>query len=172
MTPEVTLIISLGLIMVFSPFIAKLLHIPTTPLEIVFGSIAGYFHLLPHNVEIFELVAEFGFLYLMFIAGTEVNVRKIIKTEPVILQKGLTYLLLLYFLSFAFAEYFHFSNIFILIMPLISIGLVATLAKEFGNDMEWIKLSFIIGSIGEVLSIVLLTVSSAVIEFGFNYKLV
>lgn len=168
MTPEITLILTLSTIVVFSPFIARVLRIPTTPVEIVFGAIATYFHVLPHDVKLFEILAEFGFLFLMFIAGTEVNMRAIFRTEKIVLQKGVIYLILLYILSFAFARYLDLSNIFILIMPLISVGLVATLAKEFGNDMDWIKLSFIIGSIGELISITLLTISSAVIKFGFS----
>ena len=171
MTPEVQLIITLSLIIAFSPFIAKLMRIPTTPVEIILGSIAAYFHLISSKIHLFETLAEFGFLYLMFIAGTEVNIRNIIHTDKKILKKGIFYLLILYFLSFAFAKYLDFSDVFILIMPLISVGLIASLAKEFGNDMPWIQLSFIIGSIGELMSILLLTIASAVIEFGVGFEL-
>lgn len=171
MTPEVQLIITLSLIIAFSPFIAKLIRIPTTPVEIILGSIASYFHFISSEIHLFETLAEFGFLYLMFIAGTEVNIRNIIHTDKKILKKGIIYLFILYFLSFAFAKYLDFSDVFILIMPLISVGLIASLAKEFGNDMLWIQLSFIIGSIGELMSILLLTIASAVIEFGIGFEL-
>jgi Kef-type K+ transport system membrane component KefB len=171
MLPEVQLIITLSLIIAFSPFIARISRIPTTPVEIILGSIAAYFHLISSHIELFEIIAEFGFLYLMFIAGTEVNIKSIIHTDKKILKRGIFYLIILYLLSFLFAHYLDFSKIFILIMPLISVGLVATLAKEFGNDMLWIQLSFIIGTIGEVMSIVLLTVAAAVIEFGVGFEL-
>lgn len=171
MPAQVQLIITLSLIIAFSPFIARLIRIPTTPVEIILGSIAAYFHFISSHMPMFETLAEFGFLYLMFIAGTEVSIKNIIHTDKKTLKKGIVYLLILYALSFAFAYYLDYSNIFILIMPLISVGLVATLAKEFGNDMLWIQLSFIIGSIGEVMSIVLLTVAAAVIEFGIGLEL-
>jgi len=171
MTAEVQLIITLSLIIAFSPFIAKLIRIPTTPVEIILGSIAAYFHLISSHVALFETLAEFGFLYLMFIAGTEVNIKKIIHTDKKILKKGMFYLLILYILSFVFAKYLDFSDVFILIMPLISVGLIASLAKEFGNDMLWIQLSFSIGSIGELMSILLLTIASAAIEFGVGFEL-
>ena len=171
MTPEVQLIITLSLIIAFSPFIAKLIRIPTTPVEIILGSIAAYFHFISSEVALFETLAEFGFLYLMFIAGTEVNIKNILNTDKKILKKGIFYLLILYFLSFVFAKYLDYSDVFILIMPLISVGLIASLAKEFGNDMPWIQLSFIIGSIGELMSILLLTIASAVIEFGIGFEL-
>lgn len=171
MTQEVQLIITLSLIIAFSPFIAKVIRIPTTPVEIILGSIAAYFHFISSEIHLFETLAEFGFLYLMFIAGTEVNIRNIIHTDKKILKKGIIYLVTLYVLSFFFAKYLDFSDVFILIMPLISVGLIASLAKEFGNDMPWIQLSFIIGSIGELMSILLLTIASAVIEFGVGFEL-
>ncbi len=171
MTSEVQLILTLSLIIIISPFIAKIFRIPTTPVEIILGSIASYFHFISAEIHLFEAIAEFGFLYLMFIAGTEVDMKKILNADPRILQKAFLYLLFLYFFAFLFAEYFNFSDIFILILPLISIGLVASLAKEFGNDMPWIQMSFIIGSIGEVVSIVLLTVASAAIQFGIGFEL-
>lgn len=171
MTPEVKLILIVAIIMVVSPFLARMLRIPTTPIEIVLGALAGYYSLISHEVALFKSVAEFGFLYLMFLAGSEVNFRKLFRADVGIIQKSFLYIAILYVLSFIFAKSLDLSNIFILIFPLISIGLVASLAKEFGKDMTWIKLSFIVGSIGEVVSIGLLTVSGAVIKFGFNYKL-
>lgn len=171
MTSEITLIITLSFIIALSPFVAKLLRIPTTPVEIILGSITAYYHLISSHNLLFEQVAEFGFIYLMFIAGTEVNLRNIFSAERILLKKGMLYILLLYLFSFLFAKYLELSNIFILIMPLISIGLVATLAKEFGKDLDWIKLSFTIGSLGEVISIILLTISSATIEFGIGLEL-
>jgi len=38
---EVILIITLSLIVMFSPFIAKALRVPTTPIEIIAGAILG-----------------------------------------------------------------------------------------------------------------------------------
>ena len=163
MTSDITLVITLSVIIALSPFVAKVLRIPTTPVEIILGSFAAYYHFISSHNQLFELVAEFGFIYLMFIAGTEVNIRKIFAADTKLLKKGVLYIGLLYLFSFIFATYLELSNIFILIMPLISIGLVATLAKEFGKELDWIKLSFIIGSMGEVISIILLTISSATI---------
>jgi Kef-type K+ transport system membrane component KefB len=75
MSDNIVLIISVSLIIIFSPFFAKVLKLPTTPIEIVLGSIFGYIGFL-HEEELFHVVAELGFLYLMFIAGTEINLKK------------------------------------------------------------------------------------------------
>jgi Kef-type K+ transport system membrane component KefB len=69
LSANITLIVSVALIVLLSPFFAKLLRLPTTPIEIVLGSVLGYFGLI-HDEEIFHVLSEFGFLYLMFIAGT------------------------------------------------------------------------------------------------------
>lgn len=168
MHENITLIISLALILIFSPFLAKILRIPTTPIEIILGALLGYFGFLHHN-ELFEISAEIGFLYLMFIAGTEVNVKKMLKTPSEMIKKIALYLLLLYIFSISFTLYFDLGKTFALLLPLISVGLVATLSKEYGK-MSWIELSMSVGTVGEVVSIAVLTLTSAGLEHGLSIK--
>jgi len=169
MTDTIILIITISLIIIFSPFFAKILRLPTTPIEIVLGSLLGYIGFL-HDEHLFDLVAEFGFLYLMFIAGTEINLKNVLKTPAYIMKKAAIYLVLLYTFSIAFSIQFALGNIFIVLLPLISVGLVASLAKEYGKAF-WITLSMTVGGIGEVASIVILTISSAALKFGFGLGL-
>lgn len=166
MSSDISIIIVISIIIFISPLISKKTHIPTVPIEIALGSVAASFYLLPHNY-IFELVAELGFLYLMFLAGLEVDIRKLFKVPKEILTKGSAYVILLYVFSTAIALYFDLGKIFIVIMPLISIGLLAALKKEYG-DQPWIELSITVGLIGEIVSIVLLTIVSAKMEFGIT----
>ena len=166
MSSDISIIIVISIIIFISPLISKKTHIPTVPIEIVLGSVAASFYLLPHNY-IFELVAELGFLYLMFLAGLEVDIRKLFKVPKEILAKGSAYVILLYVFSTAIALYFDLGKIFIVIMPLISIGLLAALKKEYG-DQPWIETSITVGLIGEIVSIVLLTIVSAKMEFGIT----
>ena len=133
------------------------------------GTLAGAAGLL-HHIALFELVAEFGFLYLMFLAGLEVDLKKILSIDRKILKRGVLYILLLYLLSFAISKYFLFSNVFIAIFPLISVGLIAALKKEYGKNIKWLNLSLVIGSLGEVVSIGVLTILSAGLEFGYGTK--
>ena len=163
------LIVTISLIIMFSPFIAKSVKLPTTPIEIILGSLLGYVGFL-HDEHLFNLVAELGFLYLMFIAGTEINLKNFLKTPLQIIKKVALYLLLLYLFSIAFAMQSHLGKIFIVLLPLVSVGLVASLAKEYGK-VEWIKLSMTSGSIGEVVSIVILTITSAALESGVGLGL-
>lgn len=170
MNDNISLLLTLSAIITFSPFIARIFRVPTTPIEIVLGSLLAYAGLIHHH-EFFELVAEFGFLYLMFIAGTEINLKKIFKIDPDVLNRALIYLSLLYFLSFVFSLYFKLSNVFIVILPLISVGLIATLKKEYGKDTTWLSLAMIVGAVGEIVSIAVLTVSSEAFVSGMSLDL-
>jgi len=170
MNDNVLLITTISLIIIISPFIAKLLRVPITPIEIILGSIFGYVGFI-HSQDLFDVVAEFGFLYLMFIAGTEINLKHVLKIPAILVQRIMLYLMLLYVFSLSFVLYLNLSNIFIVLLPLISVGLVATLSKEYGKK-EWIKLSMTAGGIGEVVSIGLLTITSSALVSGFGMDLV
>lgn len=166
MSDNVVLIITISLIIIFTPFFAKLLKLPTTPIEIILGSILGYIGFL-HNEHLFDIVAELGFLYLMFIAGTEINLKKVIKTPANLMKKVIFYLIILYTFSILISLYLDLGKIFMVLLPLISVGLVATLSKEYGKT-SWLGLSMTAGGIGEVVSIGFLTLTSAALTSGFG----
>ena len=169
MDENVVLIITIALVIIFSPFFAKILKLPTTPIEIILGSIFAYIGFL-HDEHLFEIVAEMGFLYLMFIAGTEINLKNVLQTPKTIMKRVFFYLILLYIFSIIFSIYFNLGNIFIVLLPLISVGLVATLSKEYGKT-PWLEISMTAGGIGEVVSIALLTITSATLDSGFGLEL-
>jgi len=169
MNDTIVLITTISLIIIFSPFFAKKLNLPTTPIEIIFGSILAYIGLL-HDEHIFELVAEFGFLYLMFIAGTEINLTNVFKTPKHIVKKVIIYIIILYSFSIFLSLYLNLGKIFMVLLPLISVGLVATLSKEYGKT-PWLDLSMTSGGIGEVVSIAVLTITSAGLQSGIGLGL-
>lgn len=166
MSNSVVLIITISLIIIFSPFFARVFKLPTTPIEIIFGSILAYIGFL-HSEHLFDIVAELGFLYLMFIAGTEINLKNVLKTPASIMKRVIFYLVLLYGLSIALSLYLDLGKIFMVLLPLISVGLVASLSKEYGKT-PWLVLSMTAGGIGEVVSIGFLTLTSAALQNGFG----
>ena len=170
LSDNIVLIITISLVVIFSPFIAKSVKLPTTPIEIILGSLLGYVGFL-HDEHLFDLVAEFGFLYLMFIAGTEINLKNFLKTPINTIKKVFLYLLFLYLFSIIFSMQFHLGKIFMVLLPLISVGLVASLSKEYGKT-RWIAFSMTVGGIGEVVSIVILTITSAALQSGVGLGLV
>ena len=169
MDDNITLIITISLIIMFSPFFAKFLKLPTTPIEIILGSLLGYVGFI-HSEHLFDIVAELGFLYLMFIAGTEINLKNVLKTPRSLMNKVIFYLIILYAFSIAFSIYFDLGKIFMVLLPLISVGLVASLSKEYGKT-PWLELSMTAGGIGEVASIGILTITAATLQSGFGIDL-
>ena len=168
---SISLILILSLLIWGSPFVAKFLRMPIPSVEIILGSVVAYFGLVEHN-EYFNLIAEVGFLYLMFLAGMEVDLKQITNSPKVVIQKSMLFLLLMVLFSIIFGFIFSLNAIVIISMPLISIGLLATLSKVYGKEESWIRLAFIAGVLGEILSIAALTVFDAASTTGFNLELV
>ncbi|MGM0519914.1 MAG: cation:proton antiporter [Campylobacterota bacterium] len=168
MSDEIKIIVTISLIIFSSPLIAKILRLPTVTVEIMLGAIAAYF-LFITNHAILDLAANLGFLYLMFLAGLEVDLKKLVNISPSILKKSILYNVILFSLSTLITLYLDLGKIFIVVLPLISIGLLAALKKEYG-DVEWIRLAIVVGLIGEIISIFALTTVSAALEFGINFE--
>lgn len=168
---SITLILILSLLIWGSPFVAKALRLPIPAVEIMLGSIVAYLGLVEHN-QYFDLIAEVGFLYLMFLAGMEVDLKQITKSPKIVIQRSMLFLLLMVMFSIVFGFIFGLNAVVIISMPLISIGLLASLSKIYGKEESWLRLAFIAGVLGEILSIAALTVFDAAITTGFSIALV
>lgn len=168
---DITLILSLSLLIWGSPFVSKLLRMPTPPVEIILGSITAYLGLIGHN-QYFDIIAEVGFLYLMFLAGMEVDLKQITQSPKAIIRRSMLFLGLMALFSVTSGIMFHLNTITIISMPLISIGILASLAKTYGKEQPWIKLAFIAGILGEIISIAILTIFDAASTTGVNMTLV
>jgi len=167
---EIFIIITISVILSISPFFSKYFHIPTPATEIIFGTIAVSFGLLQEQ-QLFKLLAEFGFFYLMLMAGMEVDLRIFHNKKSSIIKEGILYLLLLYIISFAGVWYFDLNKTLIIILPMLSVGLILTLYKDYSKETKWLNLSMVIGTMGELLSIILLTFAGAALEFGIGKQL-
>jgi len=168
---NITLILTLSLLIWSSPFVSKLFRLPIPPVEIILGAIFAYIGLVGHN-QYFDLIAEVGFLYLMFLAGMEVDLKQITKSPKIVIQKSILFLFLMVIFSIVFGFIFDLNAIVIISMPLISIGLLASLSKEYGKEEPWIKLAFIAGVLGEIASIAALTIFDVATVTGFSIALI
>ena len=158
---SIVTILAVSLVLVLSPHFSGLLRLPTAPIEIIFGSILAIFGIISVKNENFSLLSDVGFLYLMFLAGLEVNLKSIFKMPKVYIIQSIYFLLVMWSLAFLLGITFNLATFLILILPLISIGILATLSKEYGKELHWIKIAFLVGTLGEVLSIVALTIFEA-----------
>jgi len=167
---NIILMISLSIVLLISPFISNKLKFPISVVEITLGLLLGIFHLVnPHN-EYFKLMAEGGFLFLMLLAGMEVNLKDLMKIDKSIYKKAFMFLGLMYILAFWSASIFGYGFVYIIIFTLISIGLLVSLQQEIGKS-GWLSLAMTIGIIGELISILMLTVFSGYVKYGFSKEL-
>jgi Kef-type K+ transport system membrane component KefB len=88
-------ILTLSLVLVLSPHLSRLFRLPTAPVEIIVGSFLAFLGMIEAKESNFELLAEIGFLYLMFLAGLEVNLKSIIKMPRVYIVQSHYFLLIL-----------------------------------------------------------------------------
>ncbi|MBU1668610.1 cation:proton antiporter [bacterium] len=168
MNDSVVVILTLSLVLVLSPHLSRIFRLPTAPIEIIIGSLLAYFGIIHSENTNFELLAQVGFLYLMFLAGLEVDLKSIFKMPKVYIAQSFYFLMFLWGLAVFFGLLFQLHYILIVVLPLISIGILATLSKEYGKESRWVKIAFLVGTIGEVVSIVALSILEASTSVGFG----
>lgn len=167
MESQIVIIISLSLFIAISPFVSKTLMLPIVVVEILFGILGGHFGFFAES-EYFFIIAKVGFLFLMFLAGLEVNLKEFAKIRGSLLWRVVLYFFTLYALAFAIVLYFGLSFIYLVILPIFSLGMIMALLKDYGKDRPWLSLALIIGILGELISIVALTILSGAVSFGFG----
>ena len=170
MSVEITLILTLSLLLWISPFVAKAIRLPTPPVEILLGTLLGLAGLLHTNVY-FDLIAEIGFLYLMFLAGMEVDLKQLSTTSPRIIRRALLFVLALGVLALLSGFSLGFHPIVTISLPLISIGMLASLSRTGASKEPWLSLAIVVGVLGEIASIAALTILDAASQVGLGWEL-
>lgn len=160
---DIKILIVVAISLLLSPFIAKFLRLPIAATEIILGAIVAYFGFVSTS-ENFEFLAKLGFCYLMFIAGMEVNLRSFFNMPKQLAQQSFFYICLLYISSFLFVFIFDLHYVFILIIPVMSVGLLSMLFKEFGKQCYWLNTSMIVATLAELVSIVALTITGTLLR--------
>lgn len=164
------LLLTLAFIIISSPFFAKILKLPVIATEIILGCVAGFMGFIGDNA-LLKLVANVGFYYLMFLAGMQIDLNIFLKAGKSMLKRCALYLGLLYAFSIIATILLNKSTIFVVIFPIMSVGLLSSLYKDYGKEQIWLNLAMLTGLIGEIISIALITFVSAYFEFGFGWQL-
>jgi len=148
------------------PFIARRLRIPSAALEIIFGLLLFNF-VIDTRPDWFLFVQELGFIYLMFIAGMELNL-----TQIRLSGKSLWYVSIS-LLSFSVTPLLFLligqSYFLGLAVAMISAGIVIPVLKELQLDQTPLGRDIIgVALTGELLSILVLTLLDAYHLHGFT----
>ncbi len=166
------LVISLGAFVV--PLLSGRIGIPAAVGEIVFGILAGPYVLhIVSETEFFGFIAEFGFAFLMFLAGLELDFANLERRggRLILLSSGVAVLTL--GLAFFAANLMGWSPFFGIVLGAMSIGIVLISLRETGvARTDFGQTVIVVGTAGEFLTIVIATFYNILHEFGFGLTFV
>lgn len=160
----------IAICIVIAPTLANLTRIPIVVVEMFLGCFGVYFGVFSHS-EAFEIMAKVGFLFLMFLCGTEVDLRGFSRLGKRFLKSVVVYFVVLYALTAIIVLVLELPNVFIAALPVMSLGMIMTLIKDYGKDKLWLEISLAVGVIGEVISIAILTLISGFYHYGNSLRL-
>jgi len=154
------------------PFICKRLSIPSAVGEILFGLGVGlFFKEAFHKTTIIKFLGELGFILLMYLAGLEIDFEKIKITPRKELILYVTMVVVMVILSIGAAYVYGLSPLYGLIFFTTAIGLLFPVLKETGLlEKDTGQMLLIIGSIGEVVSLLGITVFILYYRSGFSWE--
>jgi Kef-type K+ transport system membrane component KefB len=149
------------------PFVARRIRVPSAALEIVYGMLL--FNVMLHQrPDWFELLRQIGFIYLMFIAGMELDmqaVRRSGKTFWYVLVSLLSFTITpLLFVSLGQPFFLGVA------VAMISAGIAIPVLKELGLSRTPLGRDIIgVALTGELLSILVLTLIDAYHKHGLSW---
>lgn len=164
---KIYLIITVCAIIMMSPMVSKIIKAPVVVVEIVLGVIAGYLGLI-YDDETLKLIAKFGFVYLMFLAGLEINFKLVKIIKATLAVNVILYFIFLYSIAGLLCWFFNLGLTYFVALPIFSLGMIMMLIKEYGKDEPWLNLALSIGVVGEIISILALTLFSGWTEHGLS----
>lgn len=162
------ILISIGIL--FVPFFSKLIRVPVSVGEILYGIVIGKscFNLIEPS-QWLEFLSNFGFLLLMFIAGLEVKIKEIAQLSR---KSKFVYSLiplLVILLALLLGTKLTLHPLVSIALGVISVGIVVAVLREKSLlSTRYGKTVFLVGIVGEVVSIAALTLFSLYSEFGFS----
>lgn len=162
------LVISIGAFLV--PLISGRIGIPAAVGEIAFGILVGPYVIgVVTETAFFTFLAEFGFAFLMFLAGLELDFTSLERRGSRLLVISLLVATSITGLAFLAAYHQGYPLFFGIIFGATSIGIVLVSLRETGlARSDFGQTIILVGSIGEFLTIVIATFYNIVFRFGFG----
>ena len=165
------LFIGIAFLIVISPVFSKITKLPIVVVEILLGSIAVWIGFLDPNNEVFKYLSKIGFFYLMFLAGLEINLKNFVAQRGKLLKSAIVYFIALYSLSIGIYMFFNLNPVYIVIIPIVSLGMIMALINEYGKKFKWLEIVLIVGVIGEIISISAIVIYESYIHNGVGFEL-
>lgn len=165
------IIFGIAAILIFlAPLVSKITRLSLVVIEILLGALVlNSAHI--GESEALKEVAHIGFLFLMFLAGIEVNAKSFFRLGRGFLKKMAVYFLVLYLSAFLIVLAFDLPIIYAIAFPVMSLGMIMILIQDYSKKQIWVDLALKIGVVGEIISISMLVLLNGYYSFGVGYEL-
>jgi len=168
--------ITLTLIIIFlaittAPIIARYTHIPVIVIELIIGIIMGksLLNIIPSNA-LFDFFSSFGLIFIMFLAGLEMDFLKIRKSITKTTVIALFSLAVPFFSGFYIAPYLGIHPLILgSVICTTSLGLILPISRELEHHKEFATVLFGSVILIDILSIFILSFSIIFIRGNFNF---
>ncbi|RMA97582.1 cation:proton antiporter [Hydrogenothermus marinus] len=154
----------------FMPIISRRLNLPSPVAEIIFGLFMGLgFKDIIHQTDILNFLGELGFIILMYLAGLEIKFETLKKLPTKEILLYISVIILVILISFLVIYTLNLAYIYLLVLMIIAVGLLFPVLKDAELTSSNLGQSvLIIASIGEVVSLVAISLFFLIAEFGFS----
>lgn len=160
------LVIALGAFVV--PLLSGRIGVPAAVGEIVFGLLVGPFLLgAVQETAFFDFLAEFGFAFLMFLAGLELDFAALERRGGGMFWVSGAVAALAVGLAFLAASLMNWPAFFGIVLGAMSIGIVIVALREVGAARsDFGQTVILVGSAGEFLTILIFSLYGIVSRYG------
>lgn len=160
----------ISILIAVAPFLSKITRIPIVVVEMLLGVFGVYFGFL-HPSEVISVFAKIGFLFLMFLCGMEVDLRGFRELGRKFIKKALLYFVILYTGAACIVIGLGLPGIFMAALPVMSLGMIMALIRDYGKNEPWLQLALKIGIMGELVSIGVLVFVNGIYSYGLTFEL-
>lgn len=161
----------IALLIVLAPIFSNFLRLPIVVTEIILGSLAVWLTFIEVPNDLFKSIAKIGFFYLMFLAGMEIDLKRFLVHKDKLFKNAIIYFVTLYTLAFCIYFIFDLNPVYIVAIPIVSLGMIMALINEHGKEYKWLELVLIVGVIGEIISISAIVIYESYIHHGISSDL-
>jgi Kef-type K+ transport system membrane component KefB len=158
-----------------APIISNKTRIPVIVVEIIFGIIVGTSLLnIITEIEWLNFFSFFGLIYLLFLAGLEIEFEEIRRSIVPVASIATGSLLLPFALGFLLATYIQVNPIFLgVILSTTSLGVVLPIAKSLRGDNSFFQILLGATVLVDVVSMFLLVITLEIVagSLSFHYLL-
>ena len=159
-----------AMLIFLAPMISKITRLSLVVIEILLGALVlNSAHI--GESEALKEVAHIGFLFLMFLAGIEVDLKSFFVLGRGFIKKMALYFFVIYVSAILIVVAFDLPLIYAIAFPVMSLGMIMILIQDYSKKQIWVDLALKIGVIGEIISISMLVLLNGYYSFGVGYEL-